>query len=60
MEFSLDKIALLQSTAYYRTKNITTDYFLLRNHCKTVPFPLTLQTCRPEFLTSTRILTLRK
>ena len=27
MEFPLDKIALLQSTDYYRTKNITTDYF---------------------------------
>ena len=30
MEFPLDKIALLQSTAYYRTKNITTDYFSWR------------------------------
>ena len=27
VEFTLDNIARLQSTAYYRTKNFTTDYF---------------------------------
>ena len=27
IEFPLDKIAQLQSTAYYRTKNLITDYF---------------------------------
>ena len=27
VEFPFDKIARLQSTAYYRTKNFTTDYF---------------------------------
>ena len=50
----------LQPTTEPKTLLQITFLEVLRNHCKTVPFSLRLQTCRPEFLTSTKTLTLWK
>ena len=50
----------LQPTTGPKTLLQITFLEVLRNHCKTVPFSLTFQTCSPEFLTSTKMLTLRK
>ena len=50
----------LQSTTGPKTLPQNTFLEVLRNRCKTVSFSLTLQACSPEFLTSTKVLTLRK
>ena len=54
VEFPLDKIAQLQSTAYYRTKNFTTDYFswIAQKLLQNCPFffnIINLQTRIPDF-----------
>ena len=69
MLLPLNVNAQIQSTAYYRTKNSTSDNFLKvfrkkrlyykfknskKNLCKTVPFRLTLKVCSPQFLPSAK------
>ena len=54
MKFPLDKIVQLQSTAYYRAKNFTADYFFLKRPDTIAKLSLlfrTLQACSLEFRT---------
>ena len=48
----------LQPTTEPKTSLHLTFLEVFRNLCKTIPFSLTLQTCRPEFLISTKMLIL--
>ena len=62
LEFSLDKIALLQSTAYYQIKNLATDYFSwsAQKPLGNCPFLSNITNLQSRIPDLTKMLTLRK